>query len=257
MIVTILGCGTSSGVPLILCQCGVCTSKNKKNKRLRASIWIRTDKKSFLVDTSTDLRQQALLAKIPRIDAVLYTHPHADHSNGIDEIRSFNYMQKEDIPMYGNSWSYHDLIHRFPYIFKPHVPEGGGVPRLVPNLIDVTQESIEIQGETFIPLPVKHGSQDCLGYRVGQFAYVTDCSHIPQVTLDRMQNLDVLVLDCLRYAPHKTHYNFDQAMETIRILQPKKTYLTHMGHELDYTQTEKKLPKNIRLAYDGLTFEVA
>jgi phosphoribosyl 1,2-cyclic phosphate phosphodiesterase len=252
MILTILGCGTSSGVPFIHCKCSVCRSRNPKNKRLRASAWLQTHGKSFLIDTSTDLRQQALRAKIRRVDAVLYTHPHADHTHGIDELRSFNYIQKATIPVYGNSWTYHELKSKFPYIFRPMPVEGGGIPQLQLNLIDTQAKFVSILGEKVIPLSLSHGSQECVGYRIDSLAYVTDCSFIPSTTLKRMQGLSVLILDCLRLAPHGTHFNLDQALDTVSQVQPKRTYLTHLGHEFDYAKWSKKLPKGVSFAYDGL-----
>lgn len=252
MILTILGCGTSTGVPLIHCQCQVCRSKNSKNKRLRASAWVRINGKSFLIDTSTDLRQQALRAKISRVDAVLYTHPHADHVHGIDELRSFNFIQKAEIPIYGNEWTCSDLRHKFPYIFAPTPVEGGGIPRLSLHQFESDSPYIDVLGEKIIPISLSHGSKECIGYRFDSVAYVTDCSYIPPVSMDRMQSLSVLVLDCLRVEPHGTHFNLDQALETVSKLKPKKTYLTHLGHEFDYTNGSKKLPKGVSFAYDGL-----
>ena len=251
---TVLGCGTSTGVPLIQCWCEVCVSKNPRNKRLRASVWLQVNGKSFLIDTSTDLRQQALRAGIPRVDAVLYTHPHADHIHGIDELRSFNYIQKSDIPVYGNNWTCTDLRTKFPYIFSPPaVVEGGGIPRLILNEFDAQKDSITILGEKFIPIPLVHGSKECVGYRLGNLAYVTDCNDIPTASLNRMKDLEILVLDCVRLIPHPTHFNLDQALETAQALKAKKTYLTHLGHEFEYAKWKKKLPRGVYLAYDGLS----
>lgn len=252
MRLTILGCGTSSGVPLLHCRCKICRSTNPRNKRLRASVWIQTEGKSFLIDTSTDLRQQAFRARIPRIDAVFYTHPHADHLHGIDELRSFNYIQKSQIPIYGNQWTYSELKSRFEYIFKPMPVEGGAVPQLELNLIDAHVPSFSVQGVEVIPIPVMHGSKECVGYRFNSMAYVTDCSIIPPSSMERMKGLSHLVLDCLRVAPHRTHFNLEKALSTIELLKPKRTYLTHLGHDFDYNLHSKKLPKGVSLAYDGL-----
>jgi len=252
MKLTILGCGTSTGVPLIQCSCEVCQSKHPRNKRLRASVWLQMNGKSILIDTSTDLRQQALRAKIPRVDAVLYTHPHADHIHGIDELRSYNFIQKSAIPLYGNAWTCNELRSKFPYVFAPGPSEGGGVPQLTVHPFDPHVPALEVIGEQMVPLPLSHGSKECVGYRFESVAYVTDCSYIPPVSLERMQSLSVLVLDCLRLKPHGTHFNLDQALETIAVLKPKKTYLTHLGHEFDYTKDLKKLPKGVHFAYDGL-----
>lgn len=255
---TILGCGTSTGVPLIHCSCRVCRSRNPKNHRLRSSAWIqlagtrKRPARSFLIDTGPDLRQQALRARIPRIDAVFYTHPHADHAHGIDELRSFNYAQKASIPLYGNPWVCTDLREKFDYIFRPGPVEGGGIPLLSLNQFDPEQESLEVQGVRIVPLAHSHGSKQGVGYRIDSIAYLTDTSYIPDTTLNRLRDLEVLVLDCLRLEPHRTHLNLDRALEVVSELRPKKTYLTHLGHDFDYGEWSKKLPRGVALAYDGL-----
>ena len=252
----ILGSGTSSGVPFIHCDCKVCRSKNPKDKRLRCSAWIQTRSKSILIDTSPDFRQQAMRAKIKRLDAVLYTHPHADHTHGIDELRSFNYAQRQTIPVYGNEWTCEELTNRFPYIFKPGPSEGGGIPHIDIHPFAGTAPKITIQGVPVIPLPVSHGSRETIGYRIDSVAYVTDCSYIPPKSLERMKELSVLILDCVRLAPHGTHFNLEQALEVVSQLRPKKTFLTHLGHEFGHKEWSKKLPKGVALAYDGLKIEV-
>jgi len=255
MIWTLLGTGTSTGVPLILCKCPVCRSKNPKNKRLRASVWVQVNGKSILIDTSTDLRQQALRAKIPRIDAVLYTHPHADHIHGIDELRGFNFFQKDRIPLYGNAWTCRELNEKFHYIFSNLQPEGGGIPLLDLHQIDAQKTSLSVSGIPVIPLSLEHGSQESVGYRIGPVAYVTDCSAIPLSTQNRLQNLSVLILDCVRLKAHRTHFNLEQALEAVSILRPKKTYLTHLGHDFEYKGWTKRLPKGVAFAYDGLVIK--
>lgn len=254
--IQILGCGTSTGVPVILCPCKVCRSKNPKNKRLRASAWIQVDGQSFLIDTSTDLREQALRAKIPRLDAVLYTHPHADHVSGIDELRSFNWAQKEKIPLFGNAWTRTDLMRRFPYVFAQIGPkEGGGIPQLEFN--EVGDRPFTVNGISVLPIKLMHGSKECLGFRVRSVAYVTDCSYIPEESLSQMEGLDVLVLDCVRLKPHDTHLNLEQALEVVRRVRPLRTFLTHLGHDFDYPEWMRKLPKGVALAHDGLKIRVA
>ncbi len=253
MRLTILGCGTSTGVPLIHCKCAVCRSKSPKNKRLRASVWIEVRGKSLLIDTSPDLRQQVMRAKIPRIDAVLYTHPHADHCHGIDDLRSFNFIQKSQIPVYGNAWTCEELKTKFSYIFKPtYRIEGGGIPLLSLNQFDASAPSIEVVGEKIIPISLQHGSKECVGYRIDSVAYITDCSYIPTVSLQRMEGLSVLILDCLRLEPHQTHFSLSQALEVVEQVKPQKTYLTHLSHDFDYVKGSKKLPKGVSFAYDGL-----
>ena len=250
---TFLGTGTSTGVPLIHCKCKVCRSTNPRNKRLRASVVVHTNGKTILIDPSIDLRQQALRAKLHHIDAVLVTHPHADHIGGVDELRSYNFVQKQTLPMYVHRWSEQELLHRFRYIFAPEKPiEGGGVASIDLHLLSDALADVEIQGVPVRVLPTRHGSEVCLGFRFGRLAYVTDCHWIPPETLAAMQGLEVLVLDCLRITPHSTHFNLDQALETVALLKPKKTFLTHLGHDFDDRKWKRKLPKGVFLAYDGL-----
>ncbi len=260
---TILGCGTSTGVPLIFCDCAVCTSGHPKNQRLRCSAWVKFRGKSFLIDTGPDLRAQALRAKIPRVDAVLYTHPHADHLHGIDDLRSFNFIQKDSIPLYGNEWTIRDLRERFGYIFSSpsRIPkEGGGVPQLSLNEMDASSDEwiVRLNNDEvrIVPIPLAHGSQQSVGFRFDDVAYVTDCSYISETSLDRLKGLSVLFLDCIRHQPHSTHFHLDLALQTVEKVKPVKTYLTHLGHDFDYRDYElgnKKLPNGVELAYDGLT----
>ena len=255
--VTLLGTGTSTGVPIIHCPCSVCRSKNPKNKRLRASVWIEVAGRSLLIDTSTDLRQQALKYRIPRVDAVLYTHPHSDHILGIDELRAFNFSQKSRIPVFGNRWTVDELRQKFEYIFSPKPVEGGGIPLLDLHQLDPSVPHFEAASVPVTAIPVEHGSKECLAYRIGDFAYVTDVSRISEASMKRLEGLSLLILDCLRLTPHGTHFHLEKSLETIAALKPKRTYLTHMGHEIDYVKWERKLPPGVHFAYDGLRLNVA
>jgi phosphoribosyl 1,2-cyclic phosphate phosphodiesterase len=250
---TLLGTGTSTGVPIPTCRCRVCRSREPRNRRLRASAWLRAGDASILIDTSTDLRQQALRARIERVNAVLYTHPHADHIHGIDELRAYNFTQRATIPVYGNEWTESELLSRFPYIFKPGPVEGGGIPLLEFHRLDAKAERLDVAGVEIVPISLQHGSKECVGYRVKEIAYVTDCSYIPDQSLDRLKGLSVLILDCLRLEPHGTHFHLSQALETISRVKPKRAFLTHLGHDFDYRTFNRGLPRGVRLAYDGLT----
>ncbi len=251
--ITILGCGASTGTPVITCRCDTCRSRHPRNKRLRASAWLKTRGKSILIDTATDLRQQALKHKLDRVDAILFTHPHADHTLGLDEVRAYNFIQKATIPAYGNEWTQRELTTKFPYVFDRGPVEGGGVPQLEFHLIDGQAQSLDILGVPITPISLSHGSKECIGYRIDSVAYITDCSYISPESIERLKGLSVLILDCLRFKPHGTHFNMDQSLEMVARLSPKRTFLTHLGHEIEYVKWNKKLPKSISLAYDGLT----
>lgn len=209
------------------------------------------------MDTSTDFRQQALRSKIKKVDAVLYTHPHADHILGIDEMRAFNFSQKSSIPVYGNSWTCEELKLRFSYIFdKKNQVIGGGIPKLELHHVDGKAQSFSAAGIEITPIAVEHGPNETLGYRIASVAYVTDCSYIAPESLDRMRNLQVLVLDCLRLEEHPTHLNLKRALEVISEVKPARTVLTHLGHDFDYSLWKRKLPKGVSLAYDTLKINV-
>ncbi len=252
MRVTVLGCGTSTGVPLIHCSCSVCRSKNPKNNRLRASILIDVNGKTLLVDVSPDFRQQALRKKIPRIDAILFTHPHADHVGGLDEIRSYNFIQKERIPAWGHDWTIDDLKKRYSYIFAPGKTEGGGVALIDLHEFHLSDPSFKAAGIKVIPVEVEHGSEKVAGFRIGDFAYLTDLNRIPDESFARLKNLQVVILDCLRLAKHGTHLNYDEAVLYARRIGAKKTIFTHLSHDFDYVSFSKKLPPGMALAYDGM-----
>ena len=248
MRVTFLGSGTSGGVPVISCSCDVCRSLNPKNKRLRSSILIEADGLNILVDTSPDLRQQLLRRPVERIDAVLYTHAHADHIFGLDELRRFNYLQKERIPAYANKSTAETLRSIFHYAFQ-----SGALKPGVPNLsLEIIDRTFDISGVTIIPVPLLHGDQEILGFRIGTFAYCTDVSRIPKESYKLLEGLDVLVLDALREKPHPTHFSLEQALEQAARINAKKTWFTHISHILDHDKHGQNLPGSCAFAYDGL-----
>lgn len=252
MKVTILGCATSTGVPIIGCPCAVCTSENPKNKRTRCSVFIESNAQNILIDSSTDLRFQALRQNITRLDAVLYTHSHADHTHGIDDLRTFNFINNMVIPCFGNELTINNLKNNFGYIFN-NIHSAGGKPKLELNIVD---SEFSFEGIKIIPVEISHDRWMILGYRIGNFAYLTDCSGIPTESMDKLQGLDLLILSALRYREHPAHFNIDQAVEVAKELKPKLTVFTHMGHEVDYETLLNELPDNIVPAYDGMEIEL-
>jgi phosphoribosyl 1,2-cyclic phosphate phosphodiesterase len=252
--VLVLGTGTSHGVPMIGCVCGTCLSSDPRDRRFRASLLIDVpDGPSVLVDTTPDLRSQALAHDVRRVDAILYTHSHADHVMGLDDVRRFNVLQKAVIPCYGDERTLADLRRIYAYIFDRDTPRGGGLPQVV--LVRIAGEFC-VGRATFIPIPLMHGSRTILGYRVGSFAYLTDCSEIPEASWPLLRGVRTIILDALRERPHPTHLSVDQALAIVERLAPERAYFTHMCHDLPHAATCARLPAGVELAYDGLTFEI-
>jgi phosphoribosyl 1,2-cyclic phosphate phosphodiesterase len=251
--ITVLGSGTSSGVPTIGCRCKVCISDDPRDKRLRPSILVQYDGHNVLIDTTPDFRQQALQARMDRLDAILYTHAHADHIMGLDDIRPFNYMQREKIPIYAAPDAMRTIQHCFSYIFDQHEHQSS-VPKL--DAREFGSEPIPLFDVEFTPVPLSHGRGRTHGFRFGKAAYLTDHSDIPEESLAALQDLDVLFLDALRHNPHPTHTTLQRAVEWVEALKPKRAFFTHMCHDLGHERTESQLPDHVRLAYDGLKIEV-
>jgi len=254
MQILFLGTGTSTGIPSLCCPCDVCRSEDPRNKRLRASVLVQNNGFQFLIDTSTDLRQQCLRYNINQVHGVLYTHHHADHVHGIDELRCFNFYNRTVIPCYGNKMTLEAIQKNFSYIFNGEKPMGGGVPKL--DMIPLNGESFSLGEVKVTPIDIFHGNLTILGYRINSAAYVTDCSGLPDHSKEILSGLDVLVLNALGFEPHATHFCLDQALEAIRELQPKRAILTHINHKFDHESVSRTLPENVELAYDGLTVEV-
>jgi phosphoribosyl 1,2-cyclic phosphate phosphodiesterase len=247
--ITVLGSGTSVGVPTIGCHCDVCTSADPRDNRLRPSILVSYDGRNVLVDTTPDFRTQALRAKIDHVDAVLFTHSHADHMMGLDDLRPFNFHQKGQIPIYAAPATM-DAIHRcFPYIFDG-AQRNTNVPQLDSRLIE--GGPIDLFGVEFVPVRIQHGSQMIYGFRFGDAAYLTDHSDIPKSSMEQLRGLDVLFLDALRYKPHPTHSTVDRSVKTVEALAPRRAFFTHICHDLRHERAESLLPPHVRLAYDGL-----
>jgi len=256
MKVTILGCSASGGVPLVGCGCAVCISGHPKNKRLRSSIIIEMKKTKLLIDSSPDLRAQLIHSGYHYADAVLYTHGHADHTHGIDDLRAFNYHRNAPLPIYGIQEFMDEFQIRFPYAFgtKP-AWAGWSRPNLVPHVIEEYGKFDfgDIHVQHFLQY---HGKGKTLGYRIGNFAYSTDVNNFPDESLQLLESLDVWVVDCLRREPAPTHAHLDLTLEWIERLKPKRAILTHMSHDLDYEWLRSILPPNVEPAYDGMTIEM-
>ena len=238
---------------MIGCDCGTCRSGDPRDRRLRPSIFLEGDDGvRVLVDAGPDLRAQALAHDLRRIDAIVFTHGHADHILGLDEIRRYNHLQRAPMACLADHETVADIRKMFAYIFDPATPKGGGLPQL---------ETFTIAGpfcigrSEFVPVPIMHGSRPILGLRVGSFAYLTDCNQIPDSSLPLLEELDVLVLDALRDRAHPTHFSLGEAVDVARRLSARRTYFTHMCHDLQHAATCARLPAGMELAYDGLVVE--
>ncbi len=251
--VTVLGSGTSSGVPTIGCDCAVCLSADPRDKRLRPSILLSYGERRIVIDTTPDFRTQALRSGLHRLDAVVFTHAHADHILGLDDVRPFNYRQKQHIPIYLTESVFETVRRIFDYVFDER-PHESVVPKLEVNLI--TEQPFDVLGLRFEPVPLRHGRTEVYGFRIGKLAYLTDHGEIPESSLEKLAGLDVLFLDALRYKPHPTHSTVAQSIATAQRVGAKRTYFTHMCHDVGHVAGEAALPEGIFLAYDGLILDM-
>lgn len=251
MRVTILGSGTSTGVPTIGCDCSTCLSDDPRDKRLRVSLLIEHDGKVIVIDTSVDFRQQALRVGLKKVDAVLITHCHADHVFGIDDIRPINFRVGA-LPFFANEIAWKGMRRMFGYVFDPQGYAAG--PRIVPHTVD---GPFSLFGLDIVPIEVPHGNLPVVAYRLNKMAYVTDCHAIPEEACEKLRDLDVLIIDCVRRKPHPTHLHLDESLRYIAKLKPKRALLTHLSHDIRHTEVSSQLPSGVELAYDGLTFELA
>ena len=252
MRITFLGTGTSHGVPMIGCDCETCRSADPRDKRRRPSVYVETDDAAILVDAGPDLRAQALDYDVRRIDALLFTHGHSDHILGLDELRRYNAIQRRPVSCYGDPQTIVDIRRMFAYVFDPATPRGGGLPQL--ELFTIVGPFC-VGGQEVVPVPILHGERPILGFRFGGFAYLTDCSRIPDESWGLLEDLDLLVLDALREKPHPTHFSISQAVDAARLIRARRTCFTHMTHDLRHEATCARLPETMQLAYDGQVVE--
>ena len=255
MQVTFLGTGTSQGVPVIGCRCAVCRSLDYRDKRLRVSVHLQVQGKSFVIDSGPDFRQQALRERIDHLDALVFTHEHKDHTAGMDDIRAYNFKQQQDMPVYAEQRVLDQLRREYAYIFAEHKYPGVPQVQTIPILNDT--ETFDVQGVAFQPIRALHYKLPVLGFRVGNFTYVTDANHLSSAALDLMRGSDVIVLNALRQEKHISHFSLSEAVAVLEELAPRRAYLTHISHLLGrHREVEATLPDFIRLAYDGLRLEV-
>ncbi|MDI3341958.1 MAG: MBL fold metallo-hydrolase [Sphaerobacter sp.] len=248
--ITFLGTGTSNGIPIIGCTCPVCTSDDPRDRRSRTSAVVRFDGHTVLIDTATELRLQALAVGLDRIDAVLFTHAHADHVGGFDDLRRFNELAQRHLPVYAHPDTAAILRERFGYAFVDQFPFYGGKPDLT---LHTFNGAFTLFDRRIQPIPVWHGRWLVHGFRFGPLVYLTDAKTIPPASLETMRGADVLVINALRQRPHPTHLSIDEALAVIAEVKPRRAYLVHLAHEVSHAATSALLPPHVELAYDGLT----
>jgi len=252
--VNFLGTGTSQGVPVIGCDCEVCKSLDFRNKRFRTSIHVEAEGVSLVVDTGPDFRMQMLRAGVQRLDAILFTHEHKDHTAGLDDIRPFNFMQKTDIPIFAKRNVLDQVQREYAYIFSPK--KYPGVPQI--EQVEITENPFNVNGLAVTPIPVLHYKLPVFGFRMGNFSYITDANHIPEESMKLLEGTEVLVLNALQITPHISHFTLDEAIEVAKKIGAKRTYFTHISHRLGlHDAIDKQIPEGMALAYDGLELTLA
>jgi phosphoribosyl 1,2-cyclic phosphate phosphodiesterase len=255
MQLTILGAGSSAGTPAVGCACATCSSTDQRNKRTRCSSMITLDDgRVILIDTSPDLRQQALRENMRRVDAVLYTHTHADHLHGIDDLRAFCQLNRCQIALYSYPEAVTHIQEKFGYTLRDPIPQFWDLPVLAAHVVDAP---FEAAGQWVTPIPVMHGKIRIYAYRIGNLVYMTDVSEIPEQSYDLLQGVDLLLIDCLREKPHPTHVNVEQSLALIARIGARRNVLIHMTHELEYHALQASVAANIAVGYDGMQLEIA
>ncbi len=253
MTVTFLGTGTSQGVPIIACHCPICTSADPRDQRLRSAVMLSQNDRNVVIDTGPDFRQQMLRAQVQRLDGVVFTHEHKDHIAGLDDIRAFNYFQREKMNVYCTEAVEIALRREFAYVFSDF--RYPGIPEI--ELHRITNAPFEVAGMTLTPIEVMHMKMPVFGYRIGDFTYITDANYISEPEKEKIKGSKVLVLNALRREKHPSHYTLDEALALVEELQPEQTYFTHISHQLGlHEEVSKELPANVHLAYDGLTITI-
>ncbi len=253
MKITFLGTGTSQGVPVIGCECPVCQSLDYRDKRLRSSVHISVNDKSFVIDTGPDFRQQMLHARIKRLDGIFFTHGHKDHTAGLDDVRAYNFLQRKDMLVYGTKAIHDQLKTEFAYAFEEH--KYPGIPQI--HLVEIEDQEFEANGVCITPLPVRHFKLPVTGFRIQDFSYITDANQIPDSTYEKLKGTKVLALNALQREKHLSHFNLEEALEVASRVGAEQTYFIHISHKLGLHKTvEKELPESVALAYDGLAIEL-
>jgi phosphoribosyl 1,2-cyclic phosphate phosphodiesterase len=251
--ITFLGTGTSQGVPVITCNCQVCSSLDFRDKRLRTSLHIDIDGYSWVIDSGPDFRQQMLREKIQKLDALLFTHEHKDHTAGMDDIRAYNFSQQKDMPIYGHNRVLNQIQKEFAYVFNE--VKYPGVPSVILNEID--NQPFQVNGISILPIEVMHYRLPVYGFRIGDFTYITDANYIADEELEKIKGTKVLVLNALQHTHHISHFTLQQAQEIVKKVKPEKAYFTHISHNLGrHADTQASLPEGVFLAYDGLKVNI-